>query len=390
MRILFVSVMTNPLNAPKDGDAQRTRLLLKACSRIAEVDLLTFAGKSEGRMDNVQVVYDNKISRRQHVESGRFKKWVKVMPFTRKQALLPVDERLESIIDSIVQLGNYDIIVSRYFHRTVLCGLWKYQERLVVDFDDSPSSLFLNQISDESTLSLRIRMRLAAKKITGISEAAVKQIKTAFFSNKEQAVLSHGVFLPNIPLYGERCNNVDFKVQGPRILFVGLLDYLPNKQGVEHFLKKVYLSLHDRLPQVEMHIVGSLSDDNTRVRWQSFPNVTVTGFVEDLQKEYAEARVVVVPIYQCGGTNIKMLEAMKMNRACVTTSIVTDRLDWQSENGKSFMSAHSDSEFVQYTEMLLTDNSLNVKIAEQGMAFMEQYYSFESFCRIVELNLLSR
>ena len=44
MKILFVSVNTNPLAPPVNGDTQRTRLLYDACTRIAEVEILTLAG----------------------------------------------------------------------------------------------------------------------------------------------------------------------------------------------------------------------------------------------------------------------------------------------------------------------------------------------------------
>ena len=186
MKVLFVSVMSNPLNPPKDGDAQRTRLLLKACAQIAEVDLLTFAGKSDGQMEGVRVVYDRF---RKHYDNnqGRLKKWMKVLPVTGGDSLFPVDKRYETIVDGVVQSEEYDFIVTRYFHRALLCGLWKYRDKLVVDFDDSPSSFFLNQISGQSSTSVRIRMHLAADKAQRVSRKAIKQMRAAFFSNPSQA-----------------------------------------------------------------------------------------------------------------------------------------------------------------------------------------------------------
>lgn len=384
MKVLFVSVMSNPLNPPKNGDAQRTRLLLKACAQIAEVDLLTFAGKSEGQVEGVRVVYD-RCHKHYEKERGRIYKWMKVLPFTN--TLFPVDKTYESIVDGVVQSEKYDFIVTRYFHRALLCGLWKYRDRLVVDFDDSPSSLFLNRISSQSTTSMRIRMRLAAKKAQRISRKAIKQIRTAFFSNPTQANENNAVFLPNIPFYEGQCSDPIFNPAIKRILFVGQLDYLPNREGVDRFLRNVYLPLCGRIPELEMHIVGSLADKNVRQCWQSFPQVSVMGFVDDLIKEYEQACVVVVPIYQCGGTNIKLLEAMKMNRACVTTEEVIEQLGWMDYNGKAFYAAGNDQDFAHYIEALLVDRQLNVKIANQGRDLMNEYYSFNSFSRIVARSL---
>ena len=386
MKVLFVSVMSNPLNHPKDGDAQRTRLLLQACAKIAEVDLITFAGKADEKMDGVRVVFDLYIKNCEPRQS-RLGKWMKVLPITRKEALFPVNKRYESVVDNIVRSEDYDLIVSRYFHRAMLCGLWKYRDKLAVDFDDSPASLFLNRISGQSSTSMRIRMRLAAKKAQRISRKAIKQMRAAFFSNSSQANENNATYLPNIPFYEGHCSDPVFNPTVKRILFVGQLDYLPNREGVDRFLRNVYLPLCGRIPELEMHIVGSLADDEVRERWQSFPQVSVMGFVDDLLKEYEQAHVVVVPIYQCGGTNIKLLEAMKMNRACVTTVRVIEQLGWMDYHGKAFYAAGNDQDFARYTEALLVDHQLNVKIANQGRDLMNEYYSFNSFSRIVARSL---
>ena len=387
MRILFVSTHVNPLASPRDGDAQRTRLLLQACTQIADVDLVTFAGPAEATMQRVRVVYD-KYSRPTTARYNRVSKWTSVLPFTGLDAMFPVSKSVESKLDDILISEDYDFIVSRYFSRTYSCGLWKYRKKLIIDFDDSIQSFFLNQIQPTSTTSFRLRMYLASKKVQCLSRKIVNGVHTAFFSDAQQARANKAIHLPNVPYYTESCGLQQFSDKNRRILFVGQLDYIPNREGVEHFLKEVYLPLSKRLPDMEMHIVGSLHDEEVRKRWQEdFPRVTVTGFVDDLQSEYEQAHVVVVPIYKCGGTNIKLLEAMNMNRACVTTKNVVEKMGWKSGNKECFFAAENDREFEQYVEKLLTDCDLNVKIAGQGRAFMAKYYSSDAFCQIFTDNV---
>ncbi len=383
MRVLFVSTHINPLNPPDCGDAQRTRLLLQACARMGEVDLLTFAGKSNHQMEGVNVVYDER-KRQQGARQSRFSKWTDVSCFTGKDALFPIDKGFESVVDEIVNSNDYDLIVSRYFHRTLLCGLWKYHEKLVVDFDDAPSSLFLNQIVEGATLSFKIRMHLASRKAVQVCRKAIKDMRASFFADQAQAIAYRANYLPNIP-YIEGCgSDPDFRALNRRILFVGQLDYLPNRNGLDHFLEKVYLPLCEKHPEIDMHIVGSLSDENVRNRWQRYPRVKLMGFVDDLIGEYEQAHLAVVPIYQCGGTNIKLLEAMKMKRACVTTKEVIEKLGWQEFNGKSFYAASNDEEFLRYVELMLTNDDANAEVANQGHRLIGEYYSFDSFCRIFQ------
>ena len=98
MKILFVSVNSNPLDPPINGDTQRTRLLYEACTRIADVDVITFAGQKQPKF-----------------HQGKLGKWLAVLPFTGITSLFPVDLEREAVIDAAIKKNQYDYIVSRYF-----------------------------------------------------------------------------------------------------------------------------------------------------------------------------------------------------------------------------------------------------------------------------------
>ena len=355
------------MNPPINGDTQRTRLLYQACSGVADVDVITVKGN-----------YIRKQSR------GKLKKWLDVLSFTGMSSLFPVEAKWESIIDEAVQNNHYDYIVARYFNRAVACGLWKYRDRLVVDFDDALPFFFLNQIEPTSARTTRIRLQLAARKAKAISKRAVKELHAAFFAKKDIAVANKGIFLPNIPFYGESCPDANMKTAHPRVLFVGQLEYEPNREGLDYFLEQVYLPLCQRLPGVEMHIVGLIRNKSLRRRWESYPNVTVTGFVDDLRQEYADSQVVVVPIRRCGATNIKLLEAMAMNRACVATKEVYDPFDGQFVDKGDLYVADNAEVFIDSVYTLLTDGEENKRIALNARKAMKTYYSFAAFAEIVK------
>lgn len=371
MRILFISTNSNPLDVPINGDAQRTRLLFEACKRIAEVDVISF----EDKPSKVQPL-------------GRLKKWTALLPFSSLTALFPVDSQWETAIDAAVAKGDYDCIVARYFYRAIPCGLWKYREKLVVDFDDALPFFFLNQMTPTSAWTSRIRLRWSARRAKTITRRAVRMMKTAFFAEKSVAESNQAVYLPNIPYYSGNCADADMGTDVKRMVFVGQLEYKPNREGIDRFLEQVYRPLVRRLPKVELHLVGLINDEVTRQRWQSYPGVTVTGFVEDLKQEYEQSHVVVVPVYQCGATNIKLLEAMAMNRACVTTMQAYDRVQDQFENKKDLFAAVSDKEFIEALETLLKDEQVNHRMARNGRSVMDQYFSRDAFCEIVKTAII--
>ena len=367
MRILFVSTHTNPLDPPVNGDSQRTRMLYEACKRIAEVNVVSF----ESQPNRARPL-------------GRLKKWTALLPFSGITALFPVDSHREAVIDAAVAKGNYDCIVARYFYRAIPCGLWKYREKLVIDFDDALPFFFLNQITPKSAWTSRIRLKWSARRAKAITRRAVAEMKASFFAEESVAAANQGAFLPNVPFYPGSCADADMGNPMKRIVFVGQLEYQPNKEGLDHFLEHVYLPLHEQLADVELHLVGMIQDEALRQRWQSYPGVTVTGFVEDLKQEYEQSHAAVVPIYHCGATNIKLLEAMAMNRACVTTVEACEKLHGRFENGKDLLAAANDKEFVEMLAKLLTDEKENLRIAHNGKAAMDRYYSFDAFCETVK------
>ena len=367
MRILFVSANTDPRIPPVNGDAQRTRLLYEACKRIADVEVISFAGKPE------RLKY-----------RGRLKKWLALSPFSEVTALFPVDLQREAAIDAEVQKGNYDYIVVRYLYYAISCGLWKYQDKLVVDFDDALPFFFLNQLTPDTVLTRYIRLKLSAKRAEHLAPKAVGKMHAAFFAEETTAMANHATFLPNIPFYSGSCPDAEMSAPSKRMVFVGQLEYQPNREGLNHFLEHVYMPLRERLPNVEIHLVGMINDDALRQQWQNYPGVTVTGFVDDLRQEYEQSLVAVVPVYRCGATNIKLLEAMVMNRACVTTKEAFEKMNGQFENGRDLYAAANDEEYVEMLAKLLTDDEENRRIAHNGKSVMNQYFSFDAFCEIVK------
>ena len=57
------------------------------------------------------------------------------------------------------------------------------------------------------------------------------------------------------------------------------------------------------------------------------PRVTLTGFVSDLRPHLAEAAVVVVPLRLGGGTRLKIVEAMAMGKAIVSTTLGAEGIE---------------------------------------------------------------
>jgi glycosyltransferase involved in cell wall biosynthesis len=117
-----------------------------------------------------------------------------------------------------------------------------------------------------------------------------------------------------------------------RLLFIGSFAHLPNLLALEFFLREVWPLLAGARPT--LHVIAGMRPeyfldfykDRARVDLTS-PGLELEGFVADVRPAYERAAIVVAPLVASAGTNIKILEAMAMGKAIVSTPAGINGLD---------------------------------------------------------------
>jgi len=98
-----------------------------------------------------------------------------------------------------------------------------------------------------------------------------------------------------------------------RLLFIGSFAHRPNVLAMEFFLREVF----PRLRETTLHVIAGQRHE---AFWNlKHPGVEVEGFVWDVRPAYERATVVIAPLVASAGTNIKIMEAMAMGKAIVST-----------------------------------------------------------------------
>jgi len=113
---------------------------------------------------------------------------------------------------------------------------------------------------------------------------------------------------------------------GQRLLFIGSFRHFPNIAAYRFFTERVWPLVREKFPQMELTVV--CGPDHLSY-WRSFaetpepaadPRIRLLGFVADVRPLYVETNLVIVPTTVSAGTNVKVLEAMAMRRAVVSTT----------------------------------------------------------------------
>ena len=168
----------------------------------------------------------------------------------------------------------------------------------------------------------------------------------------------------------------DFTSEAPaHLIYIGSMDWYPNEDAVAFFADEVLPGIQDKVPDVQFSIVGG----NPSARVQKLAEregVVVTGRVPEIKPYFAEATVFVVPLRIGSGTRLKILEALAMGKAIVSTTVGAEGLDLK--DGEEIFIADEPAIFADAVTRLLTDASLRRRIGENGRARVEQDYDWRS------------
>ena len=168
----------------------------------------------------------------------------------------------------------------------------------------------------------------------------------------------------------------DFTSETPaHLIYIGSMDWYPNEDAVAFFAAEVLPGIQDKVPDVQFSIVGG--NPSTRVqKLAAREGVIVTGRVPEIKPYFAEATVFVVPLRIGSGTRLKILEALAMGKAIVSTSVGAEGLDLK--DGEEIFIADEPTTFADAVTRLLTDASLRRRVGENGRARVEQDYDWRS------------
>jgi glycosyltransferase involved in cell wall biosynthesis len=135
--------------------------------------------------------------------------------------------------------------------------------------------------------------------------------------------------------------------QNLNLLFVGSLTYSANRQALTSFAKH-WCSSNSK--NWKIRIVGSGDPGPKLKKLLSQPRITLVGKVEDLQTEYEIADAVVIPMFEGGGTRLKVLEAAAFSVPIIATTVAVEGTGF--EPGVHYYQANDEREFSLALELL--------------------------------------
>jgi len=187
--------------------------------------------------------------------------------------------------------------------------------------------------------------------------------------------------IPNaadVEYYQPRAN--DPPPDGRTIVFFGHLAYVPNFDGVNHFVKDIWPRIAEAHPEASLKIIGDRPPPSLLAL--AAPRIELTGFVPDLRPHLAAAAAVVVPLRFGGGTRLKIVEAMAMGKAIVSTTLGAEGIE--AVAGRDILVADQPQAFAEAVIQLLADPNLAARIGQSARQLAVERYGWRVAARALE------
>jgi glycosyltransferase involved in cell wall biosynthesis len=163
--------------------------------------------------------------------------------------------------------------------------------------------------------------------------------------------------------------------------FTGSMDWFPNEDAILHAIDSILPLIRAEIPAVSLTVAGR----NPSARLKEVAaraGVRITGTVDDIRPYISAAGVYVVPLRVGGGTRLKILEALAMGKAVVSTTVGAEGLPLVP--GTHFVRADEPGDFARAVVSLLGDAEYRKRLGSAGRKLVEERYSWTTVARDFE------
>ncbi len=305
-----------------------------------------------------------------------------------------LQEKIDVLLskDRIHMIFCFCSVMAEYIFRSKVISS-KKKPLLIMDYCDLDSYKWY-QYSKKSPFPISLIYRLEHRKLLEYEKKINREFDASIFvSNTEKEiffkyynkaqnvyVIPNGVDFDYFSKDKNRINNLPEEVKElikdrEVIIFVGAMDYKPNVDAVNWFVKNVYMQLKSKFNNICFLVVGANPVREIK-KLHGRDGIYVTGFVQDVRPYYDSAHIVTVPIWIARGIQNKVLEAMAMEKCLVLTDMANEGI-W-AESKKHVFIANKDREFLHVFSYLLNNEKIREEVGKAARDFIMKNFSWEN------------
>ena len=314
---------------------------------------------------------------------------VSTSSFERMQVTVP---EFQQALDRVLRANRFDVVnlefsfLGNYNLRQAPAG--ETPPALVVDSHNIDYDLARQYARSGSSIWRRLYYEVNWRKLRREELRTYQDAEAVYLCSAadeqrllDEAPAAHTAVIPNaadVEYYQPR--PTDPAPDGHTVVFFGLLSYVPNVDGMLHFIQEIWPHIVEKNPKARCKIIGGSPPPSLQAL--ASDRIEVTGFVPDLRPHLAEAALVVVPLRLGGGTRLKIVEAMAMGKAIVSTSLGAEGIE--AEQGRDLLIEDEPTAFADAVNALLADPEAAARIGQAARQLAVDKYSWRGAARALE------
>lgn len=180
-------------------------------------------------------------------------------------------------------------------------------------------------------------------------------------------LVPNGVEIPSVSSSHEN------DIHDPFMVFTGAMDYPPNEEAILYFHKYIFPKIQQIEPDLKLVVAGRAP--GKRIKDLKSDKIIITGEVTNIHEYVDKASVVVCPLLTGAGIKNKVLEAMALKKAIVSTSIGVEGIC--GTNGVHYIVNDNAQEFAESVCRLYSDKELCQKLGNNAFEYVKNNYTWE-------------
>ena len=250
------------------------------------------------------------------------------------------------------------------------------QARIVMRSHNIEHEIWQRSADNEKSFLKRLYLKILAKQMRSyeISRLNKYDLMTSVTERDAQMLKTFGCELPihvcPAP-YDETVLKADkTKMEYPSLFFIGALDWMPNVEGLEWFLKIVWENISLKFPDLKFYIAGRSAD---KAKLPEMKNVVVVGEVENAYEFMNSKGVMIVPLLSGSGIRVKIIEGMALGKTIVTTSLGAEGIP--CKDGQNILIADTPEAFADKITKCINEKITFAMIGDNALQFAKQRFS---------------
>ncbi len=362
------------------GDKLRAYYQIKELAKQHEVYLFCLNYKDEEEKAKEELL---KYCKTIHIEklnlfSSLLRVCFSVFSFLPFQTAYYNSPKAKKHFKSFVEKNNIELCYFQFVRLAPFAK--KIRRKKVLDFQDT-LSMNMKRRADNSGLLQRVLFSIESKRLaryeskmfevfdalTIITDADRKLLKSP--RKEEVHIIPNGVAESYFTYPQPKEKPYD-------ILFSGAMSYAPNIDAAEYLIKEIMPLVWEKKPNVKIAIAGGGAPIS--LQKEANERIIMPGWVDDMKEYYSQTKIFIAPMRIGTGLQNKLLEAMAMNVACITSPLANQAL--KAKDKEEILIADNAKAYADCIIDLLDNEQLSSKIANAGKDYVFNEYSWENSC----------